>query len=394
MRIAIMAPDLQTGSVAAAALRHAAELSVRHTVHVITRAVPPVLPQRVRPVVVQPANWNWLRRYGHVPNELSFIWSARRALARLSAQECPDVVWCHSHALTALAAAPLKKRFGFRVLMTTHGDIFDRPKGTYSRELTWFYKGVTPSAYRHADRVHALSPNMASLAIEHGASPDRVRVIPSGMDPAEIGATHSRERPADSFMPADTLRLLYVGSLWNVKGVDVFLRAAAALLPLKFSIHLIGDGPERRALEALAADLGIGSAVIFHGPAPREQMAAHCAQADLLCVPSLSEAFSTVTLEAMLCGLPVVGSNTGGIPALITEGETGHLATPGDAASLAQCIRKATVSRDHLAALGANGQARARSDFTWHAIGDRLSALAEKALCDLPLVNLTHGTVR
>jgi glycosyltransferase involved in cell wall biosynthesis len=190
------------------------------------------------------------------------------------------------------------------------------------------------------------------------------------------------------------VRLLYVGTLWKVKGAHVLLRAAAALLPMKLEVHVIGDGPERPALESLAADLGIASAVVFHGQVPRDKLAAHYVQADLLCVPSVSEAFSLVTLEAMLCALPVVGSNTGGIPSLVTEGETGHLATPGDATSLAQCIRRAAASRDHLAALGARGLARARNDFTWPAIADRLSALAEEAAYDrASSAPLAHGTV-
>jgi glycosyltransferase involved in cell wall biosynthesis len=380
MRIAILAPDLRNGSVAGVALRHARELSARHSIHVITRAAPLDLPADVQATIVRPSNWNWLRRYCHVPNELAFLWSTRRALAQLCARARPDVVWCHSHALVVLAASPLRSRFGFKIVMTTHGDIFDRPEGTYSRELTWFYRGVTPRAYRTADAVHVLSPNMAALATTGGALPDHVHVIPSGIDASEIGLDCPQPRQAEAFAPQGKLRLLYVGSLWRVKGPEVLLRAAAALRPLDAEVHVIGEGPEGRALKSLAAELGISDSVIFHGHVPRESLAAHYSRADLMCVPSLSEALSLVTLEAMLCGLPVVGSNTGGIPSLVSDGETGYLATPGDPASLASCIRKAARSREHLASLGALGQARARADFAWPVIGGRLSALAEETV--------------
>ena len=380
MRIVIIAPELSVGSVAGVALRHAVELGKNHIVYVITRNIRPGLPSHIDPIVVHPSSWNWLHRFCHVPNELAFIWSARQALIALSARESPDLVWCHSHGLAALAAAPLKRRLGFRLVMTTHGDIFDRPKGTYSRELTWFYKAVTPAAYRQADSVHALSPHMATLAIARRAHPDGVHVIPHGLDPSDIGLTEVTPRSPDSFMPDGILRILYVGSLWRVKGVETLLRAAAALSPRNVAISLVGDGPLRGDLEALAAELGLAESVVFHGQVRRQDLASQYRQADLLCVPSLSEALSLATLEAMFCGLPVVGSNTGGIPSLVTHGVTGHLAVPGDVAGLAECIRKAAASRDHLATLGERGLERARSEFGWPVIADKLNALVQATI--------------
>jgi glycosyltransferase involved in cell wall biosynthesis len=377
MRIVIVAPDLSAGSVASAARRHAIELSKHHAVHVITRSVPPGLPSRIDAVLVHPRSWKQLRRFCHVPNELAFIWSARQALLTLSTRESPDLVWCHSHGLTALGAAPLKQRLRFRLVMTTHGDIFDRPKGTYSRELTWFYKAVTPTAYRQADSVHVLSPHMASLAIARGARSAETHIIPHGLDPRDIGLAEVTPRAAGSFMPGGMLRILYVGSLWRVKGVEALVRATAMLSNRPVSVTLIGDGPERSSLEALAARLGLAKTITFHGQVPRHDLARHYHEADVLCVPSLSEALSLATLEAMFCALPVIASNVGGIPSLVTDGETGHLVAPGDVRGLADGIRRASASQEHLAALGERGVRRAQSDFGWPVIADKLNALAE-----------------
>jgi len=231
---------------------------------------------------------------------------------------------------------------------------------------------------------------MGECAVARGAPAERVRVIPIGIDPAEIGAEAVPARAACSFMPEGVLRLLYVGSLWSVKGADVLLRAAALLgraspAAMHSTVTLVGDGALRDDLSRLAAALGISDRVEFRGKVPRESMAGVFAQADVLCVPSRSEAFSVATLEGMWCGLPVVGSRTGGLPALIEDGTTGYLSTPGDPSSLAECLLKAATSCEHLADLGARGLAKARNGFGWPDIARRLAALAEEAAALAPL---------
>jgi glycosyltransferase involved in cell wall biosynthesis len=265
--------------------------------------------------------------------------------------------------------------------MTGHGDIFDRPPGTYSRELTWFYKRVTPRAYRRSDFVQALSPYMAEWAVRGGAHPERVRIIPNGIDPQEIGAGALAPRSPDSFVPEGTLRLLYVGSLWNLKAAHgAESDAARALSFQKISVTLIGDGTLRRKLEALVAMLGLVDEVDFLGRVPRGQLAGHYQQADILCVPSISEALSVVTLEAMCCGLPIAGSQTGGIPFLVEHGLSGYLARPGDEEGLAAAIARAASSRTHLAELGGRGYLKAHKSFGWPDIVEQLNALLRDTL--------------
>ena len=190
-------------------------------------------------------------------------------------------------------------------------------------------------------------------------------------------------------MPDGVLRILYVGSLWSLKGIDVLLRALALLVTepahpsavggggphRRFVLTLIGEGGERARLEKLIGELGTADCVRFLGRMPRRELAAQYLQADLLCVPSLSEALSNVTLEGMLCGLPVVGSNTGGIPFLVEDGISGYLAVPGDPTALAAAIAKAASSRTNLAELGGEGFRKARRQFGWPEIADQLEEL-------------------
>ena len=101
--VVIIAPDMHLGgSVGSVAWRHALGLAALHRVYVITRAVPARPEPGIKSIIVRSYSWNWLRRFGHVPRELSFLCAARRALRRLTEKENIDLVWCHSHAVTAL----------------------------------------------------------------------------------------------------------------------------------------------------------------------------------------------------------------------------------------------------------------------------------------------------
>jgi glycosyltransferase involved in cell wall biosynthesis len=128
-------------------------------------------------------------------------------------------------------------------------------------------------------------------------------------------------------------------------------------------------------MEKLALTLGLGDRVRFLGAVPRGELIDHYQKADLLCVPSLSEALSIVTLEGMLCGLPVVGSNTGGISFVVENGVSGYLASPGDVVGLASAIATAASSRTHLAELGESGYRRARSEFGWVDVAEKLESV-------------------
>lgn len=377
------------GSVGQVALRHASLLSQYFSVILVSDSFPDYTLENVRYEQIFPTQYNFLRRYCHVPNELSFIFKATDKVVGLCETLPVAAVMCHSHAMAYWLGAARKYRLGYRLLMTTHGDIFDRPANTYSRELTWFYRWVTPKGYARADSVQALSPYMAALAVKHGAAESRVRVIPNGIDPADFSAEAVAPRAAAAFLPGGVLRLLYVGALWRVKGVDVLIRALAKLcqpcvtgnrLFNKICLTVIGDGTEKARLVALANDLGVAEQIRFLGRRPRRELAQYYAATDVLCVPSRSEALPTVVLEAMYCGIPVVGSATGGIPFLVQEGVSGCLALPEDAGELASAIVRAVESNERLASLGERGYQRARDQFTWNQVGEELTRLVREAL--------------
>ena len=379
--LVIIAPNCCQGSVGAVAWRHAVELSRWFQVHVLSEAIPQPPNERIHAVRLAPPHWNYLRRFCHVPNALSFERAARCGLDALCRQTPIGTVWCHGHASVILAAASLRRRHRFRIVMTPLDDLGDRPAGTYSRELTWYYRMLTGPAYRRADAVQAISPYMADLARSGGAR--EVQIIPHGIDLADIGLQELPRRTADSYCPDGIIRLLYVGSLLPIKGVEVLLAAVSQLTAgaleqgrsLQVRLCLAGGGKEQPRYEQLAADLGLGKIVRFAGALERTQLGPLYVSSDALCVPSLSEALSLAGLEGMICGLPIIGSRTGGLGYIVAEAETGRLSAPGDVGGLVESILHICQSRERLASLGQAAQRRAVTHFTWPSISEQLRGL-------------------
>ncbi len=193
----------------------------------------------------------------------------------------------------------------------------------------------TGAFLRRAARVVALWDGSADVLVRRfGVSRDRIVVIPTGV-PADrwrpVTPDERREARATFRLERADKVAVYVGSLSPEKQVARAIEAVAAIPAGKLLV--VGDGPERAALEALARASAPGR-VTFAGsrPDPAHALAA----ADALVLPSRTEGIPAVLIEAGLRGLPVVASAVGGIPAVVGDGTTGYLVPSGDARSLAE----------------------------------------------------------
>jgi glycosyltransferase involved in cell wall biosynthesis len=184
---------------------------------------------------------------------------------------------------------------------------------------------------RRADCVVATSAASAHEALEQGFSRGQVVCIPNGVD---IRRFAPRSGPAQA-----RTRILCVGRLIPGKGHAVLLDAFAQLCRECGSLRLeiVGDGPEKRALERKAGHLGLARAVVFHGEAASVET--FFDNTAVAVQPSLSEGMSNVMLEAMAAGLPVVATRTGAAPDVISDGVNGFLVDPGSADQIRDAVK-------------------------------------------------------
>jgi glycosyltransferase involved in cell wall biosynthesis len=148
-------------------------------------------------------------------------------------------------------------------------------------------------------------------------------------------------------------------------------------------LALLGDGPQRPALAAQAAGRGLAERVHFFGAVPRPDLPRYLACCDILAVPSLTtptwkEQFGRIIVEAALCGVPVVGSDSGSIPELI--GETGVVVPEGDVEALRAALAGLLADPDRVRSLAGAARARALAHYTWERVAAQRLALYREVL--------------
>lgn len=180
-------------------------------------------------------------------------------------------------------------------------------------------------------------------------------IIAAGVDQAKIvafmnGVDGKLFTPSGTETPVPR-QLLYVGHFQPVKGPDRLVESMPHLIAKSKenspTLVMVGEGPLRRRLEKRAAALGIEGCIMFPGDVSHAQIPALMRQSALLCIPSRSEGMPNVAVEALACGLPVVGTDVGELPFMIRNGRNGSIISNADAddpARLADCIHAAMTS--------------------------------------------------
>lgn len=166
---------------------------------------------------------------------------------------------------------------------------------------------------------------------------------------------------------------LFAGSLTPRKAPDLAMQALVEAPETNFVFA--GDGPMRRRLEQLASELGVGERVAFLGVVSPDRLAALYTGADLLVLPTFSEASPLVAFEAMACGTPVLSTRVAGLPELVSDWQTGFLVKPGDVGQLAIAMRFLTADRKKLARMGAEAQRKVRKRYLWPNVARQYLAL-------------------
>jgi glycosyltransferase involved in cell wall biosynthesis len=228
-----------------------------------------------------------------------------------------------------------------------------------TRRYPWPFSALERYVYQASDAALAGSAEAAQVLRDKGYR-GALGVIPQfGVDPV---AFHPLEGRAANNPPT----IGYAGRLVEEKGLFVLVEALAGLAGA-WRLALWGQGPLRQELEARLRALGLAERVTFYDYVPSTEMPRHLAALDMLVLPSLTrpnwkEQFGRVLLEAMACGVPVVGSASGEIPRVIGEG--GLLFPEGDAVALRQALATLLADAAQRRILGQRGRARVLEHFT------------------------------
>ncbi|QCU79393.1 glycosyltransferase [Citricoccus sp. SGAir0253] len=293
----------------------------------------------------------------------------------------PDLVhahfWMSGMAATAAAAA-----VRIPVVQTFHalGSVKRRHQGTADTSPACRL-GTEARLVARTQLVLATCRDEVQELMGLGADPDRVRVVPCGVDahaftPAPHPADGRARRAA-----GDPLRVVALGRLVERKGVDLAVRALAQVPEAHLTVAGGPDAaglatdPEARRLTALAGELGVADRLTLTGRLGREEAAALLASADVVTCTPWYEPFGIVPLEAMACGRPVVGSAVGGLLDSVEDGVTGLLVPARDADATAAALRRLADDPGLAERMGAAGRDRVTRLFSW----ERVAGLTEQA---------------
>jgi N-acetyl-alpha-D-glucosaminyl L-malate synthase BshA len=202
-----------------------------------------------------------------------------------------------------------------------------------------------------------------------------IDVVPNFVDTDRFSPGASLTQP----VPAPVPTLVHVSNFRPLKRVGDVVRVFARVRAERPArLRLVGDGPERPALEAQIAALGLTAEVEFLGE--RIDLPKVLRDAALFLLPSETESFGLAALEAMSCGLPVVATAVGGLPEVIVDGETGFLRPVGDVDAMAACVRRLLDDEPFRGRMAAAARRRAETQFRVEPAVDRYLAIYRRVI--------------
>ncbi|PWR16921.1 glycosyl transferase [Micromonospora sicca] len=286
----------------------------------------------------------------------------------------PDVVHAHFW-MSGLAALAAGRRTGVPVVQTYHA------LGTVKRRHQGAQDTSPPGRVRHerelgrsVDRVVAQCQDEVGELVRMGVPRSRMTIVPSGVNLgtfAPLGPAAERD--------GDRPRILTVGRLVERKGFQDVIRATALVPGAECVVvggppaGLLETDPYARRLRALADSLGVADRVKLIGAVPREEMGRWYRSADVLVAAPWYEPFGLTPLEAMACGVPVIGTAVGGLIDTVVDGRTGDLVPARDPQALGAAVQRLLGDRIRRFAYATAALERARRCYSWSTTADRLT---------------------
>jgi glycosyltransferase involved in cell wall biosynthesis len=291
------------------------------------------------------------------------------ALRKLMSRERFDVVNTHSSTDTWLAALACRSLGDAPPIVRTRHISAPLPANAATR---WLYTRATRRIVTTGEKLRE------QMLRETGVSGDRVVSIPTGID---LERFHPGDRDAARAavgLPVGQSLVGIVATLRSWKGHRYLMQALAALGRADVRLAIVGDGPQRQALEALARDLNLQERIHFAGD--QADVAPWMQAFDLFCLPSYAnEGVPQALMQAMACGLPVVTTPVGSIEEIVTDGDTGLLVPPENVERLRDAIARLLDDAQTRSRLGARAAGVARERFGEERMVERMLAVFREA---------------
>ncbi|SFF84514.1 glycosyltransferase family 4 protein [Neptunomonas qingdaonensis] len=264
----------------------------------------------------------------------------------------------HVHGMRPLEAT---KGLNIPVLFTNH-------TSGYLRRIEKGPKVHAELAQRLAHICHVLAPS------EELCEATRIVGFTKPVDFIPNGVDVTRFTPA-SIRPERPVTILLARRLVDKNGVTVYAEAVSALKGLDVQLVFAGNGAERAKVESILKSNGMFEKSTFLGDVSNQDMPDVYRSADISVLPSFMEATSITGLESMACGLPLIGTRVGGIPTLITEGETGLLVPPGDPDALGEALVHLASNASLRKEMGLKARTKTEQQFSWLQIAERTATI-------------------
>ncbi len=276
-----------------------------------------------------------------VSSELIFAFRAYRALKELVKKESIELIICHA-STNSYAAASFGKKKNISTVLILHELIKDRI--VYGNPYNWWttklYKHATCYALKNMNYLIGVSNYMKDLSVLDGAKKENTFV---NHNPVDLELFYPKK---DVIKDID---ILFIGRLSVEKGADILIKASQ-FFEQRWNVTIIGEGALHQELEKLASLSK--SNIKFEGWIEFEILSNFINRTRLLVVPSVTEPQGIVVLEGMACGVPVIGSKTGGIPDMIKHDTNGWLVKKNDPQALARLINDALIDDNKLEKIG------------------------------------------
>jgi len=341
-----------------------------HFVHFITYAPPSRLNAFAERVSYHEVSVPSYPLFQYAPYDLALA----TRIVDVAEHEGLDLIHAHyalPHAISAHLAREMLAPRGLKIVTTLHGTDITIVGQDRS------YLPITRFGIERSDAVTAVSEYLRDVTVDVFAPNRAIEVIPNFIDPERWKP--SPEAGVCRVVPEGRKVVLHVSNFRPVKRVldvvEIFDRLQKRVPAW---LVMVGEGPDRTAAQELCRQKGLSSRVTFLGNTPF--LEAVVPTADLYVLPSNSESFGLSALEAQACGIPVLGYAAGGLPEVVENGVTGHLAAVGDVESLAEAGASLLGDPARYAAMSTASRVRAAGLFDAETIVGRYVSLYERVL--------------